>query len=159
MPGGCLYVGVWSEVLALCCLNAMFSQRCLFRAVVCQKPGPQGPLPPHCFGAALWNTDWQLNSGEAEELDDSKREERRMTGDASTRNQVKRKRQMSRMGRMRKTEVKEKNRGDVWEQENNYGDNYSFIFCSLFHCISLSANCFFLCTSLLFQSVSITSQS
>lgn len=42
-----------SEVLAWCFLNAIFSQYCLFRVVVCQEPGLPGPLPPHCSGVTV----------------------------------------------------------------------------------------------------------
>lgn len=53
MPAAVWMSASWSEVLARCCLNAIFSQHCLFRVAVCQEPGLQGPLPPHCSGVTV----------------------------------------------------------------------------------------------------------
>lgn len=36
-----------------CVVWMPYFQHCLFRVVVCQEPGPQGPLPPHCSGVTV----------------------------------------------------------------------------------------------------------
>lgn len=48
---GCQHGG--QKVLALCCSNAIFSQRCCLELWFCQEPGPQGTLPPHCSGVSV----------------------------------------------------------------------------------------------------------